>query len=86
MTAIAHIAKLRPVVDFSSLANVLARAERETTLCVLQAQLAIATSRHLLARVTAQRTLLPEAAPDFAIPGVERLRDEHPGARASASA
>jgi hypothetical protein len=54
----AHIAKLRPMVDFASLAKLLVRAERETTLCVLQAQLSIATSRHLLARVAAQDTLL----------------------------
>jgi len=46
------------MVDFSSLAKVLVRAERETTLSVLQAQLAIATSRHLLARVATQRPLL----------------------------
>ena len=54
----AHIAKLRPMVDFASLAKLLVRAERETTLCVLQARLSIATSRHLLARVAAQHTLL----------------------------
>ena len=84
-----RIAKLRAMVDFSALANVLARAERETTLCVLQAQLAIATSRHLLARVATQRTLLSGAAPsfdvcdgDFAIAEVERLTDGHPVARA----
>jgi len=66
------------MVDFSSLANVLARAERETTLCVLQAQLAFATSRRLLARVATQRTLLcgpsfDVCAGNFTTPGLERL-------------
>ena len=93
MTTNAHIAKLRSMVDFSSLAKVLVRAERETTLSVLQAQLSIATSRHLLARVTAQRTLLPGAAPSFGVCasditifGAERLTDGRPVARSSASA
>ena len=42
VTRYSHIARLRAMVDFSSLAKVLARAERETTLCVLQTQLSIA--------------------------------------------
>jgi len=92
VTAYAHnIAKFGPMLDFASLATVLARAERETTLCVLQAKLAIATSRHLLARVATQRTLLcgpsfDVCAGDFAIPEVERLADRCPVAPASGPA
>ena len=93
MTTYAHIAKLRTMVDFSSLHKMLVRAERETTLCVLQAQLSIASSRHLLARIATQRTLLSGAvhsfnfcACDLAIRGVQRLTDRRPAAPASAPA
>jgi hypothetical protein len=60
--------------DLPSLAKLLVRVERETTRSVLQAQMSIATSLHLLARVADATTPLIGAMPRRAAPngGKER--------------